>query len=314
MCEIHFLMPIQSRLESLDMEQITALLKKGAEKNKDGFGLFDEAHILRRPCAYSDKFNSLLAKRFKDSVFIVAHNRLATHGNVKKKNTHPFASGQLVWVHNGMIFNYEEIATEYKLGRVLVDSEVIGKAIEKELANRDIVSAIKQVAEKLKGSYSVFVWHKPSQRLLYFRHDADFYFRLYKRQGKKVIVGSSVKDNLQGLYSQSLYGFDVPTSQRLAVKEPEAGTIYELDKAQGLRALQTFKPREFAGYGYYQGFSPECLSDSIEVKKLGAGTYKLIAEEQVLKQLRDYFGPLFLDKQKAIVDSGGLEELMEMLY
>jgi glucosamine 6-phosphate synthetase-like amidotransferase/phosphosugar isomerase protein len=285
MCEIHFLMPIQSKLESQDIEQIKRLLKRGAQKNQDGFGLFDEAHLLRRPFKYEDKFNSLVTERFKESGFIVAHNRLATHGNIKTRNTHPFDSRQLVWVHNGVICNYEAIAAEYQLGRVLVDSEVIGQAIEKELANSDIVSAIKQVSEKLKGSYSVFLWHKPSRRLFYFRHAAPFYFSLHEYQGRRIIVGSSVKSNLQGLYGQPLYGFDVSKSQRLADKEPEAGTIYEVDKTQGLRALQTFKPMEFAGYSRYAEFSPEFFGDSIEVKQLGEGQYKLIADESVLKQL-----------------------------
>jgi hypothetical protein len=42
---------------------------------------------------------------------------------------------------------------------------------------------------------------------------------------------------------------------------------------------------EFAGYSRYAEFSPEFFGDSIEVKQLGEGQYKLIADESVLKQL-----------------------------
>ena len=106
------------------------------------------------------------------SKFLIGHNRLATTGSEKEnKNNHPFETSNLMLVHNGVISNHDSLKGNFALDYPEeTDSAIIIHLMEAYLEqDYSIEDAIKETAESLQGSYSVMVYHKPDDRIFYFK-------------------------------------------------------------------------------------------------------------------------------------------------
>mmetsp|Transcript_23999 Transcript_23999/g.49701 ORF Transcript_23999/g.49701 Transcript_23999/m.49701 type:complete len:695 (-) Transcript_23999:192-2276(-) len=93
----------------------------------------------------------------------IAHTRWATHGSITDKNAHPHvdASGKIAVVHNGSIFNKQELRKELKeLGYKFegqTDTEVIAKLIGHYHKEMDIREATKTAMERCQGTWGLVV-------------------------------------------------------------------------------------------------------------------------------------------------------------
>ena len=95
----------------------------------------------------------------------IAHTRWATVGSITDKNAHPHtdASGKIAVVHNGSIFNKQEIRKELKeLGYNFygnTDTEVIAKLIGRyrEDGKTDIREATTKAMKRLQGTWGLAV-------------------------------------------------------------------------------------------------------------------------------------------------------------
>jgi len=56
----------------------------------------------------------------------IGHVRWATHGAVVDRNAHPFFQNEIVYVHNGIIYNYKQLSEKH----LEVDSQCLGPLIE----------------------------------------------------------------------------------------------------------------------------------------------------------------------------------------
>lgn len=94
-------------------------------------------------------------KNLKSEVSI-GHTRWATHGEPSIKNSHPHLSNDGKWaiVHNGIIENYLDLKQEMQIKTASeTDTEVVACLFEKYY-NGHILSTIKNVCDKLKGSFA----------------------------------------------------------------------------------------------------------------------------------------------------------------
>jgi glucosamine--fructose-6-phosphate aminotransferase (isomerizing) len=96
----------------------------------------------------------------------IGHTRWATHGRPTAGNAHPHldCTGRLALVHNGIIENYDEMASELGAeGHVLAsetDSEVLAHLVEKELANGSTLSeSLRWALGLVRGTFAVAAVH-----------------------------------------------------------------------------------------------------------------------------------------------------------
>ncbi len=108
----------------------------------------------------------------------IGHTRWATHGRPSDANAHPHTDcgGKFAIVHNGIIENYLELK-EWLISkghrfRSETDTEVLPHLVE-ELYDGDLLSTIKKVIDKIKGSYAMVVLEQDNpQRLVAVRQDS----------------------------------------------------------------------------------------------------------------------------------------------
>ncbi|HNY04582.1 MAG TPA: SIS domain-containing protein [Candidatus Woesebacteria bacterium] len=150
-----------------------------------------------------------------ESRLLLAHTRWATHGGIKIKNCHPFASCKKnLWlVHNGIVENYLELKKEKHLYTSETDSEVMVHYLE---AYKDIDTGIRNLAKMIVGKNSLVVLDKKSRALFGFR------------RGSPLIVGKG--DGVAQIVSDSV-AFDKKINKIYHLNNEEMVTI---DKEQNI--------------------------------------------------------------------------------
>ena len=96
----------------------------------------------------------------------IGHTRWATHGHPTTTNAHPHldCTGRVALVHNGIIENHGELATELTAaGHALVsdtDSEVVAHLVEEGLATgATLADAVRGALGRVRGAFALAVVH-----------------------------------------------------------------------------------------------------------------------------------------------------------
>jgi glucosamine--fructose-6-phosphate aminotransferase (isomerizing) len=107
----------------------------------------------------------------------IGHTRWATHGVPSDTNAHPHmdCSNRIAVVHNGIIENYAELKRQLiSRGHVFrseTDTEVVVHLIEEEYeSEKDLLSAVQNVTQKLMGSYALLVIAAGEDRIIAARY------------------------------------------------------------------------------------------------------------------------------------------------
>ena len=86
----------------------------------------------------------------------IGHTRWATHGGVTDANAHPHRVGHVTLIHNGIIENYHQLASEYKLSDKLIsdtDTEVAAALLD-SIYDGDPLKSISKLTKLLIGTYA----------------------------------------------------------------------------------------------------------------------------------------------------------------
>jgi glucosamine--fructose-6-phosphate aminotransferase (isomerizing) len=105
----------------------------------------------------------------------IGHTRWATHGKPSDKNAHPFISGDIAIVHNGIIENYLDLKDLLaQMGfefQSETDSEVLAHLI-KMYYHGDLADAVTKAIKQVEGSYAIAVISASSPYLVCARKDS----------------------------------------------------------------------------------------------------------------------------------------------
>lgn len=108
-----------------------------------------------------------LLQMVADARLLIGHTRYATHGEINEINAHPHACDGGWIVHNGQIFNYEDVQERYGLKPISdCDSETIGLLVE-ELDGTLMDRVEKAVTELANQNFAMMgLWKSPNKMIV----------------------------------------------------------------------------------------------------------------------------------------------------
>lgn len=245
MCEIQFIKNLAGNLTPKDLTEFKNLMEFGSLYNGDAWGIFNHNYNFKKSGNF-DKKGFEKAELLKEN-FLVGHNRYKTSGSQEQNfNNHPFMLEDFVLVHNGVLSNFTELKTRFKISnKIQTDSFIILWLVnhyfkKSKLTDRTkkMAWAIQKTTSLIAGSYSVFVYDKVSRDLFYFKNaNTDFEFCLLD---DRVLLGSTNEENLNNIYLNKKYIFDVDDCNKI-FKTPNNNTIYLINDKVVIKEIDVFK-------------------------------------------------------------------------
>lgn len=150
--------------QAREIDVFTQLLYADQVRGSHGTGMFynskqGKPHIrtLKAPCPSSafigfKEYEEATRTLFKESNFVVGHNRSATKGKIDTACTHPFREKHIVLVHNGTLLSHKNLKED-----VEVDSHAICHSIAE--------IGIKETTKKLDGAFAL-IWFDAKEKTL----------------------------------------------------------------------------------------------------------------------------------------------------
>lgn len=218
MCNINLIYNKQKKISGKIANVMDTISYKSFLSNSHGEGCF----FLQGKEAIIMKSEHKLIYRNIPSWIIATHQRLATSGH-SKDYIHPFENDNIILMHNGIVQNEKsrkdsESDTYAMFSAIGTDAETESKLIEN----------IKKYVSDYEGSYSVLIFHKPTEKLFYFKNSkTNFYFA----ENNNYLIASTDKNNVMyaGYY---LTGTDVK------VKSMKENHIIDLFNGQSVGKIK----------------------------------------------------------------------------
>lgn len=114
---------------------------------------------------------------------VMGHARMVTNGsNQNPNNNQPVVRGDLVCIHNGIIVNDEAVWKEHPdmERQDEVDTEILLALLQKYMEKDSLQGAFEKCLKELKGSLSIALLDKKSDRLLLYTNVGSLYIVLSK--------------------------------------------------------------------------------------------------------------------------------------
>ena len=264
----------QTKLDEKDAQRTRSLAINLENRGKDAFGFYNGEKVIKFPSSASDVIQMIDNIRpFKDLVIgrntFLMHTRATTSGNpLKNKNNHPFELKDIVFAHNGVIYERKIVNIDYAdtyeiFGDITTDipetdSFEIGYKIQK-MYNKynDFAKAIGKALEELilQGDMALWIYDKRQDLLALFRWERPLYIgyignKLWFASEKWMLKTIGAKD-IDELIDGELVIFSrnhIVYSDILDVEDHEEHFLRKYSREK--RCYQEYYWREYRHYWY----------------------------------------------------------------
>jgi hypothetical protein len=233
----------------------------------------------------SDPWPEVLGAISDDTPIFLGHTRHATHSNAKEDAAaHPFREGRVTGAHNGIIYNWQTIAKEFKRdtgeNRLIVDSQAAFVLLDHAKNPGDAL-------KELEG-YFALTWSRAGRLFMARTSDAPLavayipelralYWNSEERLLKNVLGAAGVKDaeyNLWNLTPGSIYEFTPSNFDNKASGVVKHEKAFDAQPRKKLPAFNSARPqmwddKEWWDRGGYAGGKGDIKKDDKKEDAVG---------------------------------------------
>tara|TARA_R110002020_G_scaffold172796_1_gene363296 strand:+ start:163 stop:1296 length:1134 start_codon:yes stop_codon:yes gene_type:complete len=194
----------------------------------------------------TNEWSNVIDKIDRDTSIVLGHTRFATTGAKVVTNAHPFNIGEVVGIHNGVIYNYNQVAR--KLGKAIpqVDSEVIFQSLNRKDKSKAF--------ESINGDFAI-AWAKENNTTLHLAREDGRPMVISYWKKAKVLFFASTEDIMNNAMIDAGLVLDI-------IKVP-TDIIYSYDTSKFTKLVE-YKEEKFKtisqetvddyGYGFNYGY------------------------------------------------------------
>tara|TARA_R100001082_G_scaffold29110_1_gene14647 strand:- start:844 stop:1980 length:1137 start_codon:yes stop_codon:yes gene_type:complete len=200
----------------------------------------------------TNEWQNVIDKIDRKTSIVLGHTRFATTGAKVVNNAHPFTIGEVVGIHNGVIYNYNQVARS--LGKTIpqVDSEVIFQSLNRLDKSKAF--------ENINGDFAV-AWAKENNTTLHLARESGrpmvvsywkkakvLFFASTRSIMEDAMIDAGLVLKIKNVSKDKIYSYNTNKFARCP--------IFDIEKFETISQTNNYISGSYYGghYGYYNNY------------------------------------------------------------